>query len=64
MKGKTHKDMEQKKDRRAVGVKVLPEGIEEYCERHTTVLTELHETLGRLLARSVGFRPQGKRGKA
>ena len=24
--------MEQKKDRRAVGVKVLPEGIEEYCD--------------------------------
>jgi caffeoyl-CoA O-methyltransferase len=37
--------MEQKKDRRAVGVKVLPEGIEEYCERHTTALTELHEQL-------------------
>ena len=37
--------MEQKKDRRAVGVKVLPEGVEEYCERHTTALTELHERL-------------------
>ena len=37
--------MEQKKDRRAVGVKVLPEGVEEYCERHTTALTELHEQL-------------------
>ena len=37
--------MEQKKDRRAVGVKVLPEGVEEYCERHTTALTELHEKL-------------------
>ena len=37
--------MEQKKDRRAVGVKVLPEGVEEYCERHTTALTELHENL-------------------
>src|ERR1700747_2686694 len=37
--------MEQKKDRRAVGVKVLPEGVEEYCERHTTTLTELHERL-------------------
>lgn len=37
--------MEQKKDRRAVGVKVLPEGIEDYCERHTTALTELHEQL-------------------
>ena len=35
----------QQKDRRAVGVKVLPEGVEEYCERHTTVLTELHERL-------------------
>ena len=37
--------MEQKKDRRAVGVKILPEGVEEYCERHTTALTELHEKL-------------------
>ena len=37
--------MEQKKDRRAVGVKVLPEGVEEYCERHTTALTDLHERL-------------------
>ena len=37
--------MEQKKDRRAVGVKILPEGVEEYCERHTTALTELHERL-------------------
>ena len=37
--------MEQQKDRRAVGVKVLPEGVEEYCERHTTALTELHERL-------------------
>ena len=37
--------MEQRKDRRAVGVKVLPEGVEEYCERHTTALTELHERL-------------------
>jgi caffeoyl-CoA O-methyltransferase len=37
--------MEQLKDRRAVGVKVLPEGVEEYCERHTTALTELHERL-------------------
>jgi DNA-binding MarR family transcriptional regulator len=37
--------MEQKKDRRAVGVKVLPEGVEEYCERHTTALTEVHERL-------------------
>ena len=37
--------MEQKKDRRAVGVKVLPEGVEDYCERHTTALTELHERL-------------------
>src|SRR5262249_17120481 len=37
--------MEQKKDRRAVGVKVLPEGGEEYCERHTTALTDLHEKL-------------------
>src|ERR1700757_3112383 len=37
--------MEQKKDRRAVGVKILPEGVEEYCERHTTTLTELHERL-------------------
>ena len=37
--------MEQKKDRRAVGVKVLPEGVVEYCERHTTALTELHERL-------------------
>src|SRR5882724_1566198 len=35
----------QPKDRRAVGVKVLPEGVEEYCERHTTALTELHEQL-------------------
>jgi caffeoyl-CoA O-methyltransferase len=35
----------QLKDRRAVGVKVLPEGVEEYCERHTTALTELHERL-------------------
>jgi caffeoyl-CoA O-methyltransferase len=35
----------QPKDRRAVGVKVLPEGVEEYCERHTTALTELHERL-------------------
>jgi caffeoyl-CoA O-methyltransferase len=35
----------QQKDRRAVGVKVLPEGVEEYCERHTTALTELHERL-------------------
>ena len=30
--------MEQKKDRRAVGVKIPPEGVEEYCERHTTAL--------------------------
>jgi len=37
--------MEQKKDRRAVGVKVLPEGVEEYCEHHTTALTELHDRL-------------------
>ena len=37
--------MEQRKDRRAVGVKVLPEGVEEYCERHTTALPELHERL-------------------
>jgi caffeoyl-CoA O-methyltransferase len=37
--------VEQKKERRAVGVKVLPEGVEEYCERHTTALTELHEQL-------------------
>jgi caffeoyl-CoA O-methyltransferase len=37
--------MEQRKDRRAVGVKVLPEGVEEYCEGHTTALTELHERL-------------------
>ena len=37
--------MEQRKDRRAVGVKVLPEGVEEYCERHTTALPELHEHL-------------------
>lgn len=37
--------MEQKKDRRAVGVKVLPEGVEDYCERHTTALTELHAQL-------------------
>jgi caffeoyl-CoA O-methyltransferase len=37
--------MEQKKDRRSVGVKVLPEGVEEYCERHTTALTTLHEQL-------------------
>jgi caffeoyl-CoA O-methyltransferase len=37
--------MEQKKDRRSVGVKVLPEGVEEYCERHTTALTALHEQL-------------------
>jgi len=35
----------QPKDRRAVGVKVLPEGVEEYCERHTTVLTALHARL-------------------
>ena len=35
----------QQKDRRAVGVKVLPEGIEDYCERHTSALTELHERL-------------------
>ena len=35
----------QPKDRRAVGVKVLPEGVEEYCERHTTALTELHAHL-------------------
>ena len=35
----------QPKDRRAVGVKILPEGVEEYCERHTTALTELHEKL-------------------
>jgi phage host-nuclease inhibitor protein Gam len=45
LKGRSPKFMEQKKDRRAVGVKVLPEGIEEYCERHTTALTELHEQL-------------------
>ena len=37
--------MDQRKDRRAVGVKVLPEGVEEYCERHTTALPELHERL-------------------
>src|SRR4029078_9723121 len=37
--------MEQKKDRRAVGAKVLPDGVEEYCERHTTALTGLHEKL-------------------
>ena len=37
--------MEQRKDRRAVGVKVLPDGVEEYCERHTTALTDLHERL-------------------
>src|SRR6516162_2594287 len=37
--------MEQKKEPRAVGVKVLTEGVEEYCERHTTALTELHERL-------------------
>ena len=36
---------QQQKDRRAVGVKVLPEGVEEYCERHTTALTQLHERL-------------------
>jgi caffeoyl-CoA O-methyltransferase len=35
----------QQKDRRAVGVKVLPEGIEDYCERHTSALTELHARL-------------------
>lgn len=35
----------QLKDRRAVGVKVLPDGIEDYCERHTSALTELHERL-------------------
>lgn len=35
----------QPKDRRAVGVKVLPEGVEDYCERHTTALTPLHERL-------------------
>lgn len=37
--------MEQRKDRKAVGVKVLPEGVEDYCEHHTTALTELHERL-------------------
>jgi caffeoyl-CoA O-methyltransferase len=36
---------QQQKDRRAVGVKVLPEGVEAYCERHTTALTQLHERL-------------------
>lgn len=35
----------QQKDRRAVGVKVLPEGIEDYCELHTTALTALHARL-------------------
>ena len=35
----------QKKDRRAVGVKIQPEGIEEYCERHSTALSETHERL-------------------
>lgn len=35
----------QQKDRRAVGVEIRPEGVEEYCERHTAPLTELHERL-------------------
>lgn len=35
----------QQKDRRAVGLKIEPEGIEEYCERHTTALSETHERL-------------------
>ena len=35
----------QKKDRRAVGVQIRPEGVEEYCEQHTTALAELHERL-------------------
>jgi hypothetical protein len=38
-------DLELLQDRRAVGVKFLPEGVEEYCERHTTALTDLHERL-------------------
>ena len=48
--------MEQKKDRRAVGVKILPEGVEEYCERHTTALTELHEKLLRDLPEDASLR--------
>ena len=34
-----------KRSAHGVRVKVLPEGVEEYCERHTTALTELHERL-------------------
>jgi hypothetical protein len=28
-----------------VGVEIKPEGVEEYCERHTTALTDLHDRL-------------------
>jgi caffeoyl-CoA O-methyltransferase len=30
-----------------VGVEIRPEGVEEYCEQHTTPLTELHKRLAK-----------------